>query len=253
MWTPKTELAYRLDPVRFAEDLLDTELDPWQQQLLRSDSQHILLNCSRQSGKSTMTAALACWQALFEPGSLVLLLSPSLRQSQELFRKTLAIYRVTGRTVSPASETKLSLELANGSRVISLPGSESTTRGFSAVSLLAIDEAARVDDHLYISLRPMLAVSGGRLVALSTPYGTRGWWHAAWTSGEDWERYQIPASMCPRITPQFLAEGQASLGRRAYQQEYECAFAEAEDNVFRLEDIEACLGTVRKKGQYAVW
>jgi hypothetical protein len=77
--------------------------------------------------------------------------------------------------------------------VISLPGSESTTRG--------IDEAARVDDQLYISLRPMLAVSGGRLVALSTPYGTRGWWHAAWTSGEDWERYQIPAKNMSANSP----------------------------------------------------
>jgi hypothetical protein len=98
VWTPKTELVYRLDPARFAEDLLGADLDPWQQQLLRSESQRILLNCCRQSGKSTMTAALACWQALFEPGSLVLLLSPSLRQSQELFRKTLAIYRSTGLT-----------------------------------------------------------------------------------------------------------------------------------------------------------
>jgi hypothetical protein len=65
----------------------------------------------------------------------------------------------------------LTLELVNGSRIVSLPENESGIRGFSGVNLLVIDEAARVDDSLYRSVRPMLAVSGGRLVALSTPFG----------------------------------------------------------------------------------
>ena len=46
-----------------------------------------------------------------------------------------------------------------------LPGTEATVRGFSAVSLLLIDEAARVEDAMYKSLRPMLAVGDGRFVA----------------------------------------------------------------------------------------
>ena len=75
------------------------------------------------------------------------------------------------------ARTNRRLEFANGSRVLSLPGTERTVRGFSEVSLLVIDEAARVDDGLYYAVRPMLAVSGGRLVALSTPYGKRGWFH----------------------------------------------------------------------------
>src|SRR5688500_13483424 len=61
--------------------------DPWQEALLRSPASRILLLCSRQSGKSTVTACLALYQALYVPGSLILLLSPSLRQSQELFKK----------------------------------------------------------------------------------------------------------------------------------------------------------------------
>jgi hypothetical protein len=43
--------------------------------------------------------------------------------------------------------------------------------------MLVIDEASRVDDTLYLAVRPLLAVSGGRLVALSTPFGKRGWFH----------------------------------------------------------------------------
>ena len=55
-----------------------------------------------------------------------------------------------------------------------LLGTEKTIRGFSGAVLLIVDEAARVDDALYYALKPMLAVSGGSLLMLSTPYGLRG-------------------------------------------------------------------------------
>jgi len=50
-------LCWALDAVPFAEDRLGFAPDAWQAQLLRSRSQWILLNCCRQSGKSTTTAA----------------------------------------------------------------------------------------------------------------------------------------------------------------------------------------------------
>lgn len=136
------------------------------------------------------------------------------------------------------TESALRLELQNGSRIISLPGKEQTVRGFSGVRLLAIDEAARVPDELYYSVRPMLAVSKGRLVALSTPFGARGWWHEAWRSEEPWERYEVPASECPRISGEFLEEEQRTLGEGWYKQEYECQFLDAESQAFRREDVD---------------
>ena len=131
-----------------------------------------LLLCCRQSGKSTTTATLALHTAFYEPGALILLLSPSLRQSQELFKKVQDVYRVLSNPAPLQAESALRLELANGSRIVSLPGTEGTVRGYSGVSLVVIDEAARVNDELYYAVRPMLAVSGGRLIALSTPWGT---------------------------------------------------------------------------------
>jgi len=232
------DLALALDPGLLAREAGITP-DPWQERLLRSDSPRILLNCCRQSGKSTISALLAAHTALYHPGSLVLVLSPTLRQSQELFRKCLAVYRALDRPVPAEAETKLSLELENGSRIISLPGKESTTRGFSAVALLVVDEAARVPDELYYSIRPMLAVSGGRLAALSTPFGTRGWWYEAWRSAEPWERYEVPATECPRIPAAFLEEERRNLGEWWFRQEYCCEFLDAETQAFRREDIDA--------------
>src|SRR5215204_96415 len=234
------DLKLALDRVSFAKRL-GLEPDPWQEDLLRSTSDRVLLNCSRQSGKSSMTAVIALHRALYHPGSLILCLAPALRQSQELFGKVLSFYRDLGRPVSPQGERKLSLELENGSRIVTLPGSEKTIRGFSGTSLLVLDEAARVEDELYFAVRPMLAVSGGSLMMLTTPYGKRGVFYEEWTSGHGWERYEVPASQCPRISEEFLEEERMTLPPWVYRQEYECSFEETEDQVFTSDMIDRAL------------
>jgi hypothetical protein len=188
-----------------------------------------------------MTAIVALHRALYHPGSLILCLAPALRQSQELFTKIAGFYRDLGRPVSAVTERKLSLELENRSRIITLPGSEKTVRGFSGAALLIVDEAARVDDSLYYAVRPMLAVSGGSLMMLSTPFGKRGAFFEEWTQGAGWERYRIPAGDCPRISEAFLEEERLSLPRRVYRQEYECSFEETDDQVFSFEDVDAAI------------
>lgn len=232
------DLAAALDPVVFAHRA-GMVPDPWQADVMRSRHRRMLLNCSRQSGKSTTTAVVALHEAIYAPGALVLLLSPGLRQSGELFRKVADAYTTIGESVPSASETTLTLELVNGSRILSLPATEATIRGYSAVSLLIVDEAARVPTELITAVRPMLAVTNGRLITLSTPYGSRGWWYDAWRSPDDWLRVEIPATMCPRITPTFLEEERRSMGEWWFRQEYLCEFMDAETQAFRRADVES--------------
>ena len=199
-----------------------------------------MLLCSRQAGKSQVAGALALVEALTRPRSLILLLSPTQRQSGELFRdKLLPLWRSLGRPLLDRPPTQLSLELSNGSRIVSLPGNEEGIRGYSGVRLLAVDEAARVPDDLYRSVRPMLAVSNGRLIAMTTPFGKRGFFYDEWSSDHAWERVQIKATDCPRITTEFLAEEREALGERWFNQEYLCSFEEMIGAVFRQEDIDA--------------
>ena len=167
-----TQIAAALDPVMLMQQA-GFEPDEWQADVLRSEARRQLLLCSRQSGKSTVAAAQAVYTAITKPGALVLLLSPSLRQSGELFRKVISVHRAAAPGIAVKQQSALRLELANGSRIVALPAGEETVRGFSGVDLLIIDEAARVPDELYYSVRPMLAVSGGKLVALSTPVWTQ--------------------------------------------------------------------------------
>ncbi len=214
--------------------------DLWQANLLRSDARQMVLNCSRQSGKSTITSILALHQAIYKPDSLILLLSPSLRQSQELFRKLQDFYNALESDYLPTAteESALRMELSNGSRIVALPGKEATIRGFSGVSLLIIDEASRVEDALYQSVRPMLAVSGGRIVLLSTPFGKRGFFFHEWTEGHDWQRVKITASECPRIDKDWLERERKMIGDWWHSQEYGCEFLETTDSVFNFKDIE---------------
>src|SRR5215208_8517367 len=134
------DLKLALDRVAFAQKA-GLEPDPWQRDLLRSSSDRVLLNCCRQSGKSTMTAIVVLHRALYHPGSLILCLAPALRQSQELFGKVLDFYRDLDRPVPAQAERKVSLELQNGSRIVTLPGTEKTVHGFSGAALLIVDEA----------------------------------------------------------------------------------------------------------------
>jgi hypothetical protein len=185
---------------------------------------------------------LAVATALYDPG-LVLILSPSLRQSAEMFRKVLSFWHLLKGVPEATAESALRLELANGSRIVSLPGSGETVRGYSAPRLVIIDEASRVPDELMGAIRPTLATSNGRFVALTTPWGQRGWFHDAWQHGTGYERVSITADECPRISAEFLEQERRELGEFLYQQEYECLFLAPENALFDLEIIQAALTT----------
>lgn len=219
------------------------DLDDWQGEYLECESLRRLLNCTRQGGKSTVSALDATHDALSVPGSLILIIAPSERQSRETFRKVSECYTRLGHSVPSESERKLGLELLNGSRIEALPGSEKTIRGFSAPRRVIVDEASRVEDEMFGGILPMLAVSGGALDLLSTPAGKRGFFYEAATSGAgEWERWEIPATRIPRITQAFLDEQRRLMGDRMFLQEFMCEFLDTDDAVFATDLIEAASG-----------
>jgi len=236
----KGDLARHLDAVLFAQDCGITP-DAWQAKLMRDRPRRALLLCSRQSGKSTTTALMALWTAIFEAPALVVLFSPSQRQSAELFRTIMQFHSKLEGAPKLNAESVLKAEMENGSRVLALPGSEKTVRGYAKADLVVIDEAARVEDELIAAVRPMLAVSegGGRLIALTTPAGKRGWFYEAWTGAEQWTRVRVAAEDCPRISKEFLAEELRELGQQRFSEEYGLAFLDPDEAVFSTAIIDA--------------
>ena len=233
--TDVRKIVYALDPVRWAQEVLNVTLDQWQKDVLTSPSKRKALNCSRQSGKSTVAAIKALHRAIHYPKSLTLLLSPSQRQSSELFRKITDYYDDIPGRQRLAEDNVLSLTMHNGSRIVSLPSNERTIRGYSNVGLLIEDESAAVPDDLINTCMPMLAVSNGEYIQLSTPRGKKGHFWEAWNS-QDWEHTSVTVEQIGRISKEFLEIEKRNRGSRIFAQEYLCQFLDvAGAGIFKRE------------------
>src|SRR4051794_38208328 len=234
------------DPIAWAERIAGLTLDPWQRDVLLSAAPRLLLNATRQSGKSTVAALKAAWTML--QGGLAVVVSPSLRQSGFLFRK-LARHLVAS-DARFRRETMTEVELVEGGLAVSLPGDRpAMLRGLSlrhdGPAVLIVDEASRVRDELWATISPMLAAApAAQQILLSTPAGASGEFHRAWSSDsdEDWERVQITADQCPRISAAHLAAERIRLGDTLYRQEYFGAFVSAPGSVFDAEVLAHMFG-----------
>lgn len=231
-----------LDAVEFAQKRLGFSPDAQQTLVLRSDAKRGILNCTRQWGKSTVAAAKAVHRAYTRACCLVLVASPTERQSAEFLRKAAKMARRLEMPVRGDGDNPISLLFPNESRIVGLPGTEGTVRGFSEPSLILIDEASRVDDELYKTLRPMLAVGDGDLWLMSTPFGRRGFFHEIWEhGGPGWLRVRVPATECPRIPAAFLEDERSALGTVWFEQEYQCAFLDNGYEMFGRDLVESTL------------
>lgn len=221
-------------------------LDDNQKQILDPKNKRVIINCHRQWGKSTISSLLCFWRALFYERSLCLLVAPSLRQSSENFRKIADALETITPKPELDEENKLTLKFSNGSRIISLPGSQKTVRGFTAPDLIIIDEDAQADDDLFGALLPMLTNSpNGRLVLASTPWGTRGHFYKIWTEGgSEWLKIRVIAEENPRVRPEVLEEARKSPnGMLWYRQEYCGEFITDEFSLFDAERIKKAIST----------
>jgi len=199
---------------------LDFAPDKLQTKILDSESNRLLLCCSRQWGKSTVAAAKALHIAVTKPKSLILVSSASKRQSLELLE--------TARSLAPA-DTKgrgETLKFPNGSRIVALPENPRTVRGFSAASMVIIDEAAFVRDTFFQAITPTLATTNGALWLLSSAGEEKGFFYETWSAQpKGWQLYQATAADCPRISKEFLEAERITRGEDTFDREYFCKFS----------------------------
>lgn len=218
----------------FAESLLGWKLEEKQRELLTGPHRRVILNCTRQWGKSWMAAVALLFHANHLPESLSIVAGPTLRQSAELLRKVKELAWRLGLPTSGDTINRHSLVLPNRSRLVAVPGnSPDAIRGFSSVTMLVIDEAAMVKDSVYTAVRPMLTQKDGAIWLLSTPKDMDGFYFSEFSEGkEDWRRVVVPATECPRFQPQQLEAEKASLGARLFAQEFLCQFVATSDGLF---------------------
>ena len=218
-----------MSPLDFARVVLGFHPDEAQAGVLEKapSVKEIKLNCSRQWGKSTVAAVLAAYRLVMEAGVTILIVGPAGRQSGETLRKVGQFLGVLGIRTRGDRVNAGAMVLPNGSRIVALPGVEGTTRGFSAVSMLIVEEAARVEDAVYLALLPSVAVTDGDVILLSTPKGRRGFFYREVAAGNTADSlvHTGPVTECKRISEAFLAK-QREKGEAYYRQEFLCEFVE---------------------------
>lgn len=237
-------------PLDWVQARLGFTPDLWQAEFLQGVAdgkwESVIMNCSRQSGKSEILAILALWMALARPNSLILIVAKQRQANEDIkkVRRWLTILKKSlGRkykgkvVITNMTENKTEFEFANGSRIIGLPDSPDSIRGYSAPVLVIIDEAGMQSDDVFVAVKPMLAVSHGVMVLASTPKGTRGFFCKEYKTNPNYKKFEIPWKECPRIKKEFIEDERLRYGDLFIAQEYECQFVDAISSLFTEQEI----------------
>jgi len=219
---PLREIAYRVDPVLWVREVLGMTPTSWQETFLRSPrGATILALTARQVGKTTTAAWAIAHFMLFTPGGLSVIACPAQRQSGEAVRRVRECLVKVGAELK--SDHVYGLELANGSRVLALPGSDDSIRGLTVDGWIVADEAARLGEDLIAALRPMRARRPqARFAMLSTAWSRTDPFWTAWRSDDpSWIRLQATAdSDSTLFAPGFLEQERRAMGEHDFQREY---------------------------------
>ena len=209
--------------------------DFWQMEYIKTPSKRTILRCPRQSGKSEATACRQVGHLLFDAPWFALMFAPTQRQSKEIFDSLRRLIAPFSGLFPFIEETQTSFRLANGSRAIALPATESTVRGYSKVNAFILDEAAMAPRKLYRAIRPMLAMSHGEISLLSTPKGRRGFFYETWVqaeAGNRWTPFSVTYKDVSRYEKDFLQEEREEHGERWFSQEYGVEFIDDSEGDF---------------------
>jgi len=225
----------------WAAEVLGFHADPLQKEVLDCPAKRVLLNACRQFGKSRMAAMRIAHHAIHYPNSNIVIASPGERQSGELYLKVKDLLAKLGVPTKSDGINEHSLVLPNGSRIVGLPHSPDTVRGFSGTDLLVIDEASYASTELYVAVMPFLATSNGTMWVMSTPKGQTGMFYELWHNERlaHWQRFRLTADQCPRIPTEFLEEMKIIHPAR-YWEEFMCEFRAAATQVFDREILTRC-------------
>ena len=237
MSPPKLELfRLAIDIPYFGQRKCGIRCDAQQREVFRLCNPRTILNCSRQTGKSTTAALKALHSAFFRPDATIVVTAPTMSQTREFIRKVRNFAFLAAASVRG---DRFTVQLKNGARIIGIASNENTVRGYSSVALLIVDEASRVKDEVYYALLPMLAVSNGSIWLLSTPKGKRGFFYAEWASPEieQWVKIRAKGQDCPRIPAEFLESQKRRMAERRFAQEFECAFIDIAFGVFHPDAV----------------
>ena len=201
---------------------LDLKLDKWQKNVLNQKG-NICLRSGRQVGKSTVISIKAAEYAVYNKKKVVLVVAAVERQAYHLFEMTLNYLSDNYKSqikMGKNRPTKSKIQLTNGTVIYCLPTGVSGLgiRGYT-VDLLIADEAAFIPEEVWTAITPMLAVTHGNIILLSTPHGKEGFYYDCFQN-EDYSSFHVSSEECERVDKKFLKREKERMTKVQYAQEY---------------------------------
>lgn len=216
----QADLLRALSPEQVFVEAFGFPAHPWQQEYLATTTAILLLK-GRQVGASLAGAAKGIHRCVYYDNSLVVVISPTQKQSQELTKRAkLGLARLD---IPLVQDSAAALSLRNGSRLLSLSGSAKSARGYSA-DLLIVDEAAYVEEATWLAARALVA-TGGQIVIQSTgalPFGA--FFELCTANDPDYTTITVRSDQVSTISPEFLAQQRRILSPAQYSLEFEAVF-----------------------------
>ena len=136
-----------------------------------------IIKTCRQAGKTTTTAAVILWHALFNSEYTVAILANKLSTAREILSRVQRAFEYLPKWLQQGivSWNKTNVEFENGSVIIASSTASSAIRGYS-INFLYLDEFAfvprNIQDDFFTSVYPtIIAGTKTKIVITSTPNG----------------------------------------------------------------------------------
>ena len=237
------------EPSYFVEKIIGVQPFSYQKGFMDEDHDRKQFVAGRQVGKSRTCAWIALHKAITREGAMVLITAKSRRQATELFNQIKEELRIaesnnslTETDFGITRDTRTEINFDNGSRIKVVPiGNDgSNIRTYSA-DVIIVDEAAFIDEQVFQEvLTPMLAVTDGDFVIISTPYGKQGFFWKK-KNDDDWYTQQVSSWDNPKIDDDFIDKQREQLTSLQFKQEIRGEFDEETNSAFPSRDVLSCM------------
>jgi phage terminase large subunit-like protein len=220
-----------LKPSEFAKFYFDFNAYDYQKNALDSDGINVVLVWGRQTGKSTLTAIRALYEALMHDNYTILVLAPTQRQSSRLFKKIKQFINISAQklpqlklTETIERETQTLFEFSNGSEILSLPIGEdaSNIRGFTA-HMVIIDECGELKKaEIWSAINPMTMTTHGKQWLIGTFRGTDNRFYDIWKDPKKFEFlvYEATSYDNPNADQKQIERDRQTMSLSMWNQEY---------------------------------
>ena len=220
-----------------------------QQQIITHPARFKVLNAGRRFGKSLLGAYLATYQVL-QSNQRIWVVAPTNALTEKIWRE---IYSWFIGPLNPLVDTiynsrgNFKLTLKNGSWIECKSTDDPTGLLGEGLDLLIMDEASRVKEIAWKeSLRPTLSDRMGKMVAISTPRGSKNWYYQDYRKGTKEEHGYKSWNMPTYANPHFPKEEWKQIveelgeGNPVFRQEFLAEFIDDVGAVFK--NIHSCIG-----------